>query len=190
MTSRMLTAHELSNWDAWLAANPHGPKVRVEGAFDGKRSDGHPRARGGIDLRHFGPRGAFDAAGEEPSTAKGGITGVLRRFAAACTPEEWENWRNLLIGEGGEAEDDTEEHDRYLGEAQMRQARKRAAELAATPAMDSAQRLAFDAMYPRAGRMKRVDFAPQPERGAKPMTQETARSFAAMFPNARPVKRV
>jgi len=46
------------------------------------------------------------AAYDESPGAKGGVSGILRRLAAACTPEEWANYRNLLIGEGEEATDD------------------------------------------------------------------------------------
>lgn len=128
---------------------------------------------------YYGRRGsrmAHDAAGEEPIKAKGGISGVLRRLGAACTPEEWENFRKILTGEGDGASDCTS--DIPTGEPERK------------TAMDAASRFAFDAMYPNSRPVRRVDFAPQPERGAKPVTQESERAFFEMFPGARPLKRV
>jgi len=185
----LLDDRTLRNFEIFLRNNPRG--LRSQGAMDAKPVPGS--ARRGIPLYEFRRGGAFDAA---PTEGNGmGPTALLRWAAERLDAKSWSQFRLALLGQDPDAdetdaEDDTEEHDRNLAAEQMRQARKRAAELAATPKAMDAARLAFDAQYPRAGRVKRVPTYGSQAESSRPVTAAGAASFAATFPKAKPVRRV
>ncbi|MDQ0395186.1 hypothetical protein [Labrys monachus] len=179
---KLLTNYQLGNWHAWLDRNVERQPV---GAMDGALRL-RPGTRQSPALSDLAPGGRHDylrgrMARDEAPEAKPARNpmAIMRALAKKCTPEEWADLHGMLRGAGGEEDPDQADDDMPENATQKPR----------VEAMDSARRLAFDAMFPNAGKVRSVDtYGQQPKRPPAP-TQAGVDSFNAMFPGASRIKR-
>lgn len=160
---RMLTDRELRNFARFIRPNP-------QGAFDSALSKpAHiRRLRTGVDIREFGPGGAYDSS---PENLEGAVRAALVQLARDLSVEEWAALKNSLCneGEGAEAEDNDLPDEKRQATAMDAFARSGLGQIASRVQQDR---------YPR-------DNRPAPRTSA-----EGAASFAALFPGAVAVRTV
>lgn len=208
-TPRLLTDRELHNFGTFMANG--GFDTAPRGACDG--APARRRGPGGIDLRHFGPGGAFDAAAYRTSAryrlgfdarrgAKDDVEGagsatqrLLARLAAKLSPDDFEDMKDEIFEMCGRGVSDPTEDDELpddMGEDDppdfpgMPRTGGTMAPLKRKPAMDSRRATAarsFASMHPDAARLA-ADALPSVAPPVDAPSQQARNSFAEMFPGA------